>query len=106
MKYDNDSAIYKWVATLDGDFTCPGPNPALVATFELLGSIMGYGFQDSKFVCWTTVRKSVADSLDKSKVVRVLVPTGGSPPLDARYIETKQLDNGLVYHIFAPFDLS
>lgn len=103
MKYENDSAIYKWTADLQDD------DHALIATFYLHGQILAYGFQDRKFVCWTTVRRSTVDEglTEKTKVVRVLVPTGGSPPVDARYIETLQVPRlALVYHLFAPFDLS
>lgn len=112
MKYEENSVIYKWVADVDGDFTAPGPNPALICTFRgVFGEILDYGIQTEaaggmKFVCWTIVDKRYVQSAGKNVVTRVAVPTGGGIPKDARYIKTLQLPNGLVYHIFAPFDLS
>lgn len=100
-KYESDCRIYKYTANIDADYNCPGQFPALIATFDAPnGTIIDYGFQNSKLVLWMYVNPKYCENL--TKITRILIPTGSAPPKDARYVKTLTTTD-LVYHMFIGF---
>lgn len=102
IEYEKNYRIFKYTASLEGDFNCPGEFPAVIATFTAPnGIVLDYGFQENNFVMWMHVHDH-PDYKD-GKHIRILVPTGGGIPKNARYSKTFVTPNSLVYHMFVPF---